>query len=152
MFYLILTAVTATALAYNLDLPERIAPDFQKDRMVHQHYIPKTGEGEMALRTIWEEPTWNPTLWDQDVYHTQAVLARFVNSGIVYNSYFKDGKMPVVKVGPAFYELSRQDQTNVLSYINKAYNVTARGGIIEVKDWKTKKAIGTYTTNGFFPY
>lgn len=152
-----LALVLATAGAFyiyheNPKLVKHLFPSPEKRERLEGNYnfVPQVEPGENALRAIWKEPNWHPEDWDQNVYHTRAVLGRFIDADIIYNSYFKDGRYPIVKVGPNFYHLSHQDQTNVMAYMDKAFAITGRSGSFEVKDWRSGRTVATYSNGGLF--
>ena len=98
----------------------------------------------------WEEKKWEPADWSaQRAGGGKQVIRDFYRAEILSNQYVKD-HVPVLEVGPNFYNLSGYDKRRVMRLIDDAYKITGdhENAMFTVTDWRTKKQIGLYTANG----
>jgi len=93
----------------------------------------------------WETGAWNKN-WTVD-----GTVQKFFQAGIFEKRDMRNGKTPVLVVGPKFYELSDLDRRRVLKLIADQTKVFKQGyGLIELSDWSTGEMIGAYTPKGMF--
>ncbi len=77
------------------------------------------------------------------------VIQGFFNVGIFKRQY-TDDDVPVLEVGPRFYDLSGYDKRRVLRVLDDQYKITSahENGMFTLTDGRTGKPIGLYTANG----
>ena len=58
--------------------------------------------------------------------------------------------MPVLEVGPNFYNLGGFDKRRVTQMVDEVFNITGNHlfGSFMIYDWKSKEAVGVYTQYG----
>ncbi len=105
----------------------------------------------------WEDDTWVPEGWAQDLGSKEAVLERFDDAGYVTDIDVDEGEAvtdAVIEVGVPFLQLSDQEKNHVVEYVDYVYGVSKSSGtiIVERNDafWPFKDAtpVGVYTKNG----
>ena len=98
----------------------------------------------------WNGANWHPQDWvDQRDSDENKLIRGFYYADILRDQYEDDG-VPVLEVGPAFYMLGGQDRRRVAETVDYVYKVTEQrvDGMFMLYDWRTKKAIGSYTRYG----
>jgi len=115
--------------------------------------------------------------WDKDKWGSgwtpKRAVKNFFKSGIFIKQYLKSYKktirlvdkkrrhffaikkkkkyVPVLELGPVFYQLSDQDQRRSLQLVAEQSNILSKTyQIIVLVDWKTKEIIGSYSNQGMF--
>ncbi len=98
----------------------------------------------------WNKDPWQPEHWTAQRGGDETSLIRgFYNADILRDQYMDDD-LPVLEVGPAFYQLGGHDKRRVVQMVDQAYGVTSDKlfGMFMLYDWRTKDAIGAYTQYG----
>lgn len=112
-------------------------------------FVPYLEDGKSPHNSQWDENEWSPEHWTQQRGSDIAVLRRFYVADVLRDQYFDEG-VPVLEVGPRFYNLSGHDKRRVTEMVDTAYGMTASKmfGMYMLYDWQTKKAVGSYTRYG----
>ncbi|MDB5491237.1 MAG: hypothetical protein JWO78_1086 [Micavibrio sp.] len=98
----------------------------------------------------WEDKTWQPADWNAQRKGGAAELIQgFYTTGIFKRQY-TDDNVPVLEVGPRFYDLSGYDKRRVLRILDEEYKITSghENGMFTLADGRTGKPIGLYTAYG----
>jgi hypothetical protein len=101
---------------------------------------PHDGDGQDWDTTQWNE-WWTP----------ENAVKRLFGARVFERQYMRGGQMPVVELGPNFYNLSDIDQGRTLKLLADYSHVFKQGyGMIELEDWLTHEYIGAYTPRGLY--
>lgn len=93
----------------------------------------------------WDPRQWNPK-WTPDV-----VIRKLFKARVFERQYMRNGQIPVVELGPVFYELSDLDRRRTLKLVVDHGAIFKRGyGAVELVDWSTRHVVGSYTPKGMF--
>ena len=98
----------------------------------------------------WDNRKWTPADWAaQRPGGEKQLIAGFFTAQIFSRQYV-DNHLPVLEVGPAFYDLSGYDKRRVLRILDDAYHITSNhpNAMFTLTDWRTHKPIGLYTAYG----
>ncbi len=98
---------------------------------------------------------WNKSLWKPDHWIAQRggdgtkLIQGFYKAGIIRDQY-EDDDIPVLEVGPVFYELGGEDKRRVMATVDAVYGITsgAENGMFTLTDWRSGQMIGAYTRYG----
>lgn len=119
----------------------------------------------------WENLTWTPYL--EDAIHPQVnqwngkhwvvadwvaqrpaggekdIIDGFYRADILSDQYVEND-LPVLVVGPNFYQLSGYDKRRVVQTVDDYFKITGShaGAMFTLLDWKTEDPIGLYTASG----
>lgn len=98
----------------------------------------------------WESRTWQPADWNAQRPGGAAELIKGFYTVGIFKRQYMDDDVPVLEVGPRFYELSGYDKRRVLRLLDEEYKITSshENGMFTVADGRTGKPIGLYTANG----
>lgn len=112
-------------------------------------FNPYMEEGKHPHNSQWDESSWKPEHWEAQSPDALDVVKGFYFADILRDQYV-DNDLPVLEVGPAFYMLGGQDKRRVVEMVDYAYGITSEKefGMFMLYDWKTGKAIGSYTQYG----
>lgn len=100
--------------------------------------------------TQWDEVRWTPADWAaQRGGKNMNVIGGFYRADII-RSQMIDDDIPVLVVGPAFYMLGGHDKRRVMQVIDDEFRITSSklNGMFMLRDWQTKRDIGSYTVHG----
>ncbi len=105
--------------------------------------------GKHPHNTQWEKRGWQPEYWAVQRESGIEVVRGFYFADIVRGQYVKD-EIPVLEVGPGFYNLGGEDQRRVVAMVDDVYGITnaKEFGMFNLVDWETKEPIGAYTRYG----
>ncbi len=93
---------------------------------------------------------WDPSAWNS-WWTADNTVQRFFKARIFERSYMRNGQMPVLELGPTFYELSDIDKRRTLKLVAQNDRLFQQGyGMIELVDWYTHGIVGAYTPKGMF--
>ena len=98
----------------------------------------------------WDQDNWTPADWAaQRGGENMKVIDGFYKADII-RSQFTDDDVPVLEVGPAFYMLGGQDKRRVVEVIDDEFRITSGklNGMFMLRDWRTRRDIGSYTAYG----
>ena len=116
----------------------------------HTTFKPYLEKPVYPQNSQWDDKTWEPADWGAQRADGEAeVIKGFFDVGIFKRQYV-DNEVPVLEVGPRFYDLSGYDKRRVLRILDDQYKITAahENGMFTLTDWRTRKPIGLYTVNG----
>jgi hypothetical protein len=101
---------------------------------------PHAGDGQ-----AWDTRQWNS--W----WTPEAAVKKLFKARIFERQYMRNGQIPVVELGPAFYQLSDIDKRRTLKLLTDYDAIFKQGyGMVELVDWLTSGFIGAYTPRGMF--
>ncbi|HEY0901746.1 MAG TPA: hypothetical protein VGD95_06445 [Micavibrio sp.] len=103
-----------------------------------------------AHNSQWDQSNWKPADWAaQRGGKNMNVISGFYQADII-RSQMVDDDIPVLVVGPAFYMLGGHDKRRVMEVIDDEFQITAGklNGMFMIRDWNTKRDIGSYTVHG----
>lgn len=98
----------------------------------------------------WDQANWKPADWAaQRGGENMKVISGFYQADII-RSQMVDDDIPVLVVGPAFYMLGGHDKRRVMETIDNEFRITSSklNGMFMIRDWNTKRDIGSYTVYG----
>lgn len=98
----------------------------------------------------WDQQNWKPADWAaQRGGSGMKVISGFYKADIL-RSQTIDDEIPVVTVGPAFYMLGGNDKRRVMETIDQEFQITTGkpNGMFMLRDWNTRRDIGSYTAYG----
>ena len=112
-------------------------------------FVPYLQNGKDPHNSQWNDSKWEPDHWTKQRGSDEAVLRRFYAADVLRDQYFDEG-VPVLEVGPNFYNLSGYDKIRVAEMVDNAYGITSgkMSGMFMIYDWQSKKAVGAYTRYG----
>lgn len=113
----------------------------------HDPNLPYLESGQRTQNSQWENDDWTPRAWLSQRRDPMTLMQGFYDADIIRDQY-SDDNIPVVEVGPNFYRLGGLEKRHVAETVDYVYQVTARGSMYELRDWKSGQAIGIYTSNG----
>ncbi len=107
---------------------------------------PKSWSSRHYHPAQWEGMDWDPQAWNEN-WTPAVALARLYNGGVLHDQYAE--RVPVLEVGPRFYELSDLDQRRSVKLAVDYYGMLEqKSGLVELRDWHTHDRIGVYTQSG----
>jgi len=130
------------------------APDGLFVKRKHQEFTSYASNWDIQgeFPEAWENEEWDTSKWPDD-WRENMTMVRLFRGQIFKQHYLKDGKMPVLVLGPVFYKLSDLDRNRVLKFFANESGILKKGAdIIELVDWGTHKIVGAYTEKGMFLY
>lgn len=98
----------------------------------------------------WDNENWTPADWAaQRGGSGMKVIGGFYKADIL-RSQFIDDDVPVLEVGPGFYMLGGHDKRRVMETVDSEFQITSGkpNGMFMIRDWKTRRDIGSYTAYG----
>ncbi len=113
-------------------------------------FIPYIDNPKQSHSSQWNHDNWKPADWAaQRGGDGMKVIGGFYKADIV-RSQFIDDDIPVVEVGPAFYMLGGHDKRRVMETIDTEFQITTakENGMFMIRDWNTRRDIGSYTSHG----
>ncbi len=116
----------------------------------NQRFEPYLEGPKHPHNTQWSHKAWEPADWAaQRPGGAFEVIQGFYRANILRDQYVDDD-MPVLEVGPNFYHLSGYDKRRVTRLVDDYYQITSNhlNAMYTIRDWRTGKPIGTYTTHG----
>jgi hypothetical protein len=86
---------------------------------------------------------WQPAHWvDQFEGGATEFVSRGYRAGIIHKQKIKGG-VPILVVGPGFYDLSAYDQRRYVRTIDYIYGMTqAAPNVLMIRDWKSGHVVG----------
>lgn len=160
MILTLLAALTPPAAAYQEEertihrLPsgDILYPGWVLELPEHYEFLPATSlhHPQHDHPQQWEGQEWDPSMWNQ-YWTPEKTLKKFFKTGIFTRQYMTRGRhsRPVLEVGPTFFKLSDLDQRRCLKLLIDTSDIFNRGhDVIELRDWHTNDAVGSYTRKG----
>ena len=97
----------------------------------------------------WDYDDWKSGDWFAQKDTQAQLINGFYNADILRDQYMDDD-MPVLEVGPNFFNLGGQDKRRVTQIVDEAFGITGSDifGSFMIYDWESKKPIGIYTQQG----
>jgi len=122
---------------------------FKKHKKHHEPYRPYLESTKELQIPQWEDENWYVEDWLSQEDGLELVKG-FYQADIIRDQTVNKKEVPVLVVGPNFYHLSGLDKRRVTQTIDVVYGITAQkvDGSFFLKDWYTKKYIGTFDENG----
>lgn len=116
---------------------------------VDQTFVPYIENGKDPHNSQWHTSRWHPDDWIAQREDSPEMIRSLYLSDIIRRQYVRKD-IPAVQIGPNFYRLGGQDKRRVMATIDHIYNVTAASehGMFMIYDWRTNRAIGSYTKHG----
>lgn len=116
----------------------------------NQRFEPYLEHPKHPHNTQWDSEKWEPADWAAQKQGGSLELIRGFYSANILSGQYVDDELPVLEVGPNFYHLSGQDKRRVTALVDDYYKITTNhlNAMYEIRDWRTHKPIGTYTTRG----
>lgn len=116
----------------------------------HYEFLPATSNNDPQHRhpAQWAGQDWDPSMWGAN-WTPETTVQRFFQGRVFHRQYTRNGKMPVLEVGPTFWKLSDLDRRRSLKLLADYSDVFGKGfQMIELRDWYTRKIVGSYTEKG----
>lgn len=99
----------------------------------------------------WEAANWTPEYWaNKNGGDAMKMIAKLYKADVLRDQYIEDD-IPVLVVGPVFYDLGGYDKKRVTEMVDYAYKVITPAtpdAIFFIVDEETGDQIGTYTKYG----
>ncbi len=97
----------------------------------------------------WDQIDWQAQDWIAQRKSGLALVERFYDVGIISNQYMKND-IPVLEVGPSFYNLGGFDKRRVVETVDEVYEITSSktNGAFHIYDSETHEPIGFYSGTG----
>lgn len=111
---------------------------------------PYLDQSRMPQNSQWDEDKWEPADWAAQRPGGELQLINgFYTAKILSHQYVYD-HVPVLEVGPGFYDLSGYDKRRILRVVDDYYKITSahENGMFTLTDYRTHDPIGLYTANG----
>lgn len=125
-------------------------PHWLFDRPEHYEFL-STGSNHDTLHqhpAQWEGQDWDPSAWNDSQWTPEAAVTRLFEGGVFRRQYMRRS-IPVLELGPRFYQLSDLDRRRSLKLLADYTGVFEKGaGMIELRDWYRQDVIGNYTPQG----
>lgn len=102
----------------------------------------------------WDGQDWDPAAWggktpDGRAWTPEVVIENLYRNRTFHRQYNRDKKIAVLEVGPMFYKLSDLDRRRALKLLFDHEQLAASvNPMIELRDWRTQKVVGSYTQQG----
>ena len=130
--------------------PKFLGIDWWPSHWENLTFQPYLDDPKHPHNTQWDSMPWESADWAaQRSGGSDELIRGFYRAGILSKQYMDDD-MPVLRVGPNFYNLSSRDKRRVTKALDDHFQITAShlNGMFLIEDWRTRKPIGTYTAHG----
>ncbi len=106
-------------------------------------------DGKSRHNTQWDHMQWQPQDWIAQRKNGLQLIQGWYKAGIITDQYEKRD-VPVLEVGPRFYNLGGRDKRRVVQTIDSVYEVTSqdKNAIFRIRDAGSGKYIGLYSRHG----
>ncbi len=125
-------------------------------RAAHEEHVPLISNYEEQKKESLLQPNtytgedWNPSLWPKP-WTPSYTIKKFFEAKIFKRQYMRNGKIPVVELGPTFHKLSELDQRRSLKLLTDNADIFKQGyRYVELNDWYTHEVLGSFTPAGLF--
>jgi hypothetical protein len=132
-------------------LGDVIYPKWIFDRPEHYEFTPLVSnhDPQNDLPAQWAGQDWDTSKWPEGL--TPELAIRRMYAGRIFTRQYLEKKMPVLELGPEFWQLSDLDRRRSIKLVADYTHVFEKGHkAIVLRDWKTKKDLGEYTEKGMF--
>lgn len=115
----------------------------------YKKFHPYLENGKETQNQQWAAEDWYVQDWLAQNEDSFKLIDGFFRTDILRKQDEDDG-VPVLIVGPQFYRLGGLDKRRVVTTLDTVYGITESGErpMIILKDWHTKREIGTFTKAG----
>lgn len=160
MFAVVLLATVAPQAAHAWDGGDRTAnrslgrifyPQWILNVPEHYEFSPLVSNNDPHHQhpAQWAGQDWDTAKWSKD-WTPEVAVKNFFAAHIFSAQYIKD-QVPVLEMGPRFYELSDLDRRRTLKLVSDYTQIFGKGHkFIQLRDWYTKDIVGTYTPGGMY--
>lgn len=95
----------------------------------------------------WDGQDWSPSMWNA-AWTPEKTITHFFQLRVFEKQYI-DESIPVLEVGPMFYQLSDLDQRRSLKLLTDTTGIFTKGySMVMLRDWKTGRIVGNQTPKG----
>lgn len=125
-------------------------PGWLFDRPEHAEFLPYTSNHDPLHQhpAQWEGQDWDPSAWNDSQWRSEVAVTRLFEGGVFRRQYMRRS-IPVLELGPRFYQLSGLDQRRSLKLLADTSGIFENGAaMIELRDWYKQNVIGNYTPQG----
>jgi len=130
-----------------LDRPEHVMR-----RPEHYEFLPYVSNWDAQNKhpQQWQGQDWDPAMWNKH-WTAESTVKKLFEGRVFSRQYMRGGKMPVLELGPIFYQLSDLDQRRTLKLLTDTSGIFGKGfGMVELRDWNTRDVVGSYTPQGMY--
>lgn len=106
-------------------------------------------DGKTPHNTQWDKEDWKPQDWIVQRGSGVGLIESWYLSGIIQDQYMRYD-VPVLEVGPAFYDLGGFDKRRIMQTVDAVYRITSRkeNGMFRLRDGESGDFIGLYSSHG----
>ncbi len=109
---------------------------------------PYLEDAKHTQNTQWDRSRWKPADWEGQRVSPNALIKRFYRADVLRGQEVRHG-MPVVVVGPNFYNLGGEEKRQLARTIDDLWHVTSsQPGMYLLYDDITGASVGVYTKDG----
>lgn len=92
---------------------------------------------------------WSPEIWAEENEGADERLRALYAAGILADQFIEDD-IPVLQVGPRFFDLSYHDQQRIVAFVDATFGVTdlEENGMFYLYGYEHKRPIGVYNKSG----
>lgn len=143
---LILTGATGAAMAQSKYM---FGAGWPPEHWENQGFRPYMEPPKLTHNSQWDYDDWKSSDWLQQKDSKMHLINGFYNADILRNQYMDDD-MPVLEIGPNFYNLGGHDKRRITQMVDETFNITGDNlfGSFMLYDWQSKDPIGVYTQYG----
>jgi hypothetical protein len=130
-----------------LDRPEHVMR-----RPEHYEFLPYVSNWDAQHKhpQQWQGQDWDTSMWNKHWTPDSAVKKLF-EGRVFKRQYMRSSTVPVLELGPIFYQLSDLDQRRTLKLLADTTGIFGKGfGMVELRDWNTRDVVGSYTPQGMY--
>lgn len=164
VFFGLLTSVTVAFPACAYDEPDRTAdrtvsgeihfgyPDYMTAKPDHYKFSAQVSNSDVLTQhpSQWDGQDWDPSKWPAG-WTPEIAIKKFFKARIFTGRYMSHNHIPVVELGPTFYQLSDLDQRRTLKLLTDQADIFGQGyRAVHLVDWYTHDVVGIYTAKGMF--
>jgi hypothetical protein len=115
----------------------------------NQDFEPYLDTAKEPHNSQWNSINWKPEDWISQRGGENNMIRSLYFADIIRDQY-EDNGVPVLEVGPNFYNLSGFDKRRVTELFDEVYEITLskENGMYMLYDWDTEEPIGAYTKYG----
>jgi hypothetical protein len=127
-------------------------PRWLMERPEHYEFLPYVSNWDAQHKhpQQWKGQDWDPSKWNPKQWTPEIAVKKFYEGRIFERQYMR-GAVPVVVLGPTFYKLSDLDQRRTLKLLTDHTDIFGKGyQMVELRDWHSKNAVGSYTPKGMY--
>lgn len=115
-----------------------------------QHQHPQQWDGQDWDPAAWNE-NWTPEKTLNNFYQNKIFMKQYMGGSKRITNRKLQAQIPVLDVGPTFFQISDLDRRRALKLLADYTGVFNNGyEMIELRDWRSKEVVGSYTPKGMF--